>query len=92
LEIIPCNFDEKHYEIIAFVCLRMFSGVATKNVTTSGDEQVLHIIEGMQTFDVDISDEESSKGSKGEDDSQALTMTEIHVPPPLVENGKLGYV
>jgi hypothetical protein len=46
----------------------------------------------MQTFDVDISDEESSKGSKGEDDSQALTMTEIHVPPPLVENGKLGYV
>ncbi len=46
----------------------------------------------MQTVDINVSDEEGSRGSKGEDDSQALTTNEIPAPPPPVDNGKLGYV
>jgi hypothetical protein len=70
----------------------MFSDVAIKNVATSGDEQVLHIIEGMHIVDIDVSDEKGSKGSKREDNLQALTMSEIPTPPPLVDNGRSGYV
>ncbi len=33
-----------------------------------GDEQILHIIEGVQTIDADVSDEEGSGRSKGGDD------------------------
>jgi hypothetical protein len=36
----------------------MFSSVATRNVVIGGDEQVLRIIEGVQTIDTDVSDEE----------------------------------
>jgi hypothetical protein len=38
LEIIPHDLVENHYEVIAFMCLRMLSNVATKNVATGGDE------------------------------------------------------
>jgi hypothetical protein len=69
LEIIPYDLDKNHCEIIAFVCLRMLFDVAMKNVTTGGDNQVLHIIEGVQTIEVHVSDEEGSGGSKGEVDS-----------------------
>ncbi len=47
----------------------MFFGVAMRNVATSGDKQVLCIIEGMQIINVDVSDEEGSGRSKGEDNS-----------------------
>ncbi len=47
----------------------MCSGVAMKNVAIGGDKQVLCITEGVQTVDVNVSDEEGSRGSKGEDDS-----------------------
>jgi hypothetical protein len=47
------------------MCLQMFFGVATRNVTTSGDKQVLHITEGVQTVDVNVGDEEGSGGSQG---------------------------
>jgi hypothetical protein len=70
----------------------MLSNVATRNVATNGDDQVFHIIEGVQIIDVDVSDEEGSKRSKREDDSQALTLNEIHVFPPLIDNGKPSYV
>jgi hypothetical protein len=45
----------------------MFSSVATRNVAIGGDEQVFCIIEGVQTIDVDVNDEEGFGGSKGED-------------------------
>jgi hypothetical protein len=69
LEIIPYYLDKNHYEIITCVCLQMFFGVAMRNVATSGDKQVLCIIEGMQIVNVDVSDEEGSGRSKGEDNS-----------------------
>jgi len=47
----------------------MLFNVAMRNVTIGGDEDVLHIIEGMQTIDINVSDEEGSRGSKGEDNS-----------------------
>jgi len=47
----------------------MLSGVPMKNVTISGDEQILCTTKGVQTIDINVSDEESSRGSKGEDDS-----------------------
>jgi len=47
----------------------MFFGVARRNVATSGDKQVLCITKGMQTVDVNVSDKEGSRGSKGEDNS-----------------------
>jgi len=46
----------------------MCSGVAMNNVAIGGDKQVLCITEGVQTVDVNVSDEEGSRGSKGEDD------------------------
>jgi hypothetical protein len=70
----------------------MFSGVPMKNVATCGDEQILRITKGVQTVDTDVSDEEGFGRSKGEDDSHALTMNDIPIPPPPVDNGKLGYV
>ncbi len=69
LEIIPYDLDKNHWEIITFVCLQMFFGVAMRNVATSGDKQVLRIIEGMQIVNMDVSDEEGSRRSKGEDNS-----------------------
>ncbi len=68
LEIIPCDLDKNHCEIIA-LCFWMFFGVARRNVATSGDKQVLCITEGVQTVDVNVSDKEGSGGSKGEDNS-----------------------
>jgi len=47
----------------------MLSGVLMINVTIGGDEQVLRTTKGVQTIDINVSDEESSRGSKGEDDS-----------------------
>ncbi len=44
----------------------------------------------MQIIDVNVSDEEGSKGNKGH--SQALIVNEIPTPPPSVDNGKPGYV
>jgi hypothetical protein len=67
LEIIPYDFNRNHCEIIAFTCLRMLFSVAMRNVTIGGDEQVLCITKGMQTIDTDVSDEESSRRNKGED-------------------------
>ncbi len=92
LEIILYDLNRNHYEIIAFVCFQMLFGVATRNVTTGGDEQVLRIIEGVKTVDADVSDEEGFGGSKEEDDLQALTMSEILVIPALVDNGKSRYI
>jgi hypothetical protein len=63
-----------------------------ENVATSGDEQVLHTTKGVQTIDINVTDEEGYRGSKGEDDSQALTMNEIPTPPPPIDNCKLSYV
>ncbi len=51
------------------LCFWMFFGVARRNVATSGDKQVLCITKGMQTVDVNVSDKEGSRGSKGEDNS-----------------------
>jgi hypothetical protein len=68
LQIIPYNFNGNCYEIITFVCLWILSGVPMTNVAIIGDEQVLHIIEGVQTIDANVSDEEGSRGSKREDD------------------------
>jgi hypothetical protein len=70
----------------------MLFGLPMRNVATSGDEQVLRTTKGLQTIDIDVSDEEGSGGSKGEDHSQALTMNQILAPPPPVDNGRLGYV
>jgi hypothetical protein len=70
----------------------MLFGVPMRNVVTSGDEQVLCTTKGVQTIDIDVSDEEGSRGSKGEDHSEALIMNEILAPPPPVDNGRLGYV
>jgi hypothetical protein len=70
----------------------MFFGVVRRNVVTGGDDQIFRIIKGMQIVDVDVSDVEGYGGSKGENDSQALTMSEILVPPPSVDSGKLSYV
>jgi hypothetical protein len=70
----------------------MFFGVPMKNVVTGGDEQILCTTKGVQTIDIDVNDEECSRRNKREDHSQALTMNEILAPPPLVDNGKLGYV
>lgn len=69
LEIIPYDLDKNHCENITSLCLRMCSGVTMKNVATGGDKQVLCITEGVQTVDVNVSDEEGSRRSKGEDDS-----------------------
>jgi hypothetical protein len=44
----------------------------------------------VQTIDVNVSDEEGSKGRK--EDLQALLMSEIPTPPPLVDSGKPGYI
>ncbi len=67
MEIIPYDLDKNHCEIIVFVCFWMFFGVATRNVATSGDKQVLRITKGVQSVDVDVGDEEGSGRSKGED-------------------------
>jgi hypothetical protein len=45
----------------------MLSGVATRNVAIGGDEQVFCIIEGVQTIDANVNDEEGFGGSKEED-------------------------
>jgi hypothetical protein len=92
LEVIPYDLDKSCCEIIVVMCLRMFSGVAPRNVAIGGDEHVLHIIEGVQIIYTDVSDEEGFQGSKGEDDSQALTMSEILAPPPSIDNGKSSYI
>jgi len=47
----------------------MLSGVPMINVTIGGDEQVLHTTKGVQTIHINVSDEESFRGSEGEDDS-----------------------
>jgi hypothetical protein len=52
---------------MVFVCFWMFSGVATKNVATSANEEVICIIEGVQMGDVDVSDELGFDMSRGED-------------------------
>jgi hypothetical protein len=70
----------------------MLSSVAIRNVAIGGDEQVLRIIEGGQTIDTDVIDEEGCRGNKGEDDSQTLTMTKILALPPPIDIGKLGNV
>jgi len=92
LEIILYDLDEDRCEVIASLCFWMFFDVATRNVTTSGDDQVLRIIGNVQIVDIDVSDEENSRGSKGEDDSQALTVNEILAPPPPIHNDWPGYV
>jgi hypothetical protein len=57
LEIIPHGLKGNHYEIIGFVCFRIFSSVATKNVAIGANEEVFCIIEVVQMGDVDVSDE-----------------------------------
>jgi hypothetical protein len=46
--------------------------------------------------DVNVSEEPSSKKNKFngflENNEQVLTISEILVPPPLVDNGKPGYI
>jgi hypothetical protein len=69
LEIIPYDLNKNCCEIIAFVCLQMLFNVAMRNVAIGGDEDVLHIIEGMQTTKINVSDEEGTRGNKGEDNS-----------------------
>jgi len=69
LEIISYDLNKNCCEIIDFVCLQMFFNVAMRNVAIGGDEDVLHIIEGMQTTNINVSDEEGTRGSKGEDNS-----------------------
>jgi hypothetical protein len=76
----------------SLLCFQMFFSVAMRNVATGGDKQVLCIIEGVQNVDVNVSDKEGSKGSKGEDNSQALNVSEIHALTPLVDNGRPCYV
>jgi hypothetical protein len=70
----------------------MFSGVPMKNVATCGDEQILCITKGVQIVHTNVSDEEGFGRNKEEDDSHALIMNDIPIPPPLVDNGRLGYV
>jgi hypothetical protein len=41
---------------------------------------------------MNVNDEEGSKGSKGEDDSQALIVSEILVLPPSINNGRPRYI
>ncbi len=69
-----------------------FFGVAMRNVTTGEDKQVLHITKGVQIVDVDVSDEEGSGGSKGENNSQALNVHEIRALAPKVDSGRPCYV
>jgi hypothetical protein len=47
----------------------MLSGVAMKNVTIGGDEQVFCITKGMQTINTNVNDEKSFKRNKREDNS-----------------------
>jgi hypothetical protein len=42
--------------------------------------------------DANVSEEPGSKKSKGENNDQVLTISEILAPPPLVANGKLDYI
>jgi hypothetical protein len=67
LDIIPHGLEGNHCEIIAFVCLRMFSSVATKNIAIGANEEVLCIIKVMQMGDADVSDVPSFDMSRGED-------------------------
>jgi hypothetical protein len=92
LEIIPYHLDGNRCEFIASLCLQMLFDVATRNVTTSGDDQVFCIIGGVQIVDTNVSDEEDFGRSKGEDNSQALTVNEILAPPPPIHNGRPSYV
>jgi hypothetical protein len=92
LEIIPYDLDENHCEIIASLCLWMLFDVAMRNVTTSGDDQVLCITGSVQIVDIDVSDEDDFRGSKGEDNSHALTMNEILAPPLPIHNDRPGHV
>jgi hypothetical protein len=70
----------------------VFSDVATKNVATGVNEDVFHIIKGVQMGDVDVSNEPCSNKSRRENDLQVLTMSEIRVPPPPIDSGGHGYV
>jgi hypothetical protein len=70
----------------------MFSDVATRNFTTSVNEDVFHITKGVQMGDVDVHDEPSSNRNRREDDLQVLTVSEIHAPPPPIDSGRHGYV
>jgi hypothetical protein len=63
-----------------------------RNVTTGEDKQVLRITKGVQIVDVDVSDEEGSGGSKGENNSQVLNVREIRVLAPQVDSGRPCYV
>ncbi len=46
------------------MCLRMFFDVVMRNVTTSANENVFHIIKGVQMGDVDVSDELGSNRNR----------------------------
>lgn len=70
----------------------MISSVATRNVGTGGNEDVLLIIKGVQTGNPNESEKRGSKKSIGEDDSQALTLNEIPTPPRPVNNAKPSYI
>jgi hypothetical protein len=42
--------------------------------------------------DANVSEEPSFKKNKGENNEQVLTISEILAPPPLIDNGRLGYI
>ncbi len=64
LNITPHDLKGKHYETVVFMCLRMFFDVVMRNVTTSANENVFHIIKGVQMGDVDVSDELGSNRNR----------------------------
>jgi hypothetical protein len=63
LKSIPYDVNGNCCEIIASMCFRMLFSVPMINVATGGDEQVLRTTKGVQTIDIDVSDEEGSRGS-----------------------------
>ncbi len=63
-----------------------------KNVVTGANKDLLHITEGVQMTNADVSEKPSSNKSKGKDDAQAFTMSEILAIPPPIDNGKLVYI
>jgi hypothetical protein len=91
-EIILLDLKGNCCEIIAFVCLHMFFGVSTINITIVTNEKVICITSGMQTNDDNVSKELGFDKSKGEDEAETLNVSEILLFPPPIDNSKASYV
>jgi predicted YcjX-like family ATPase len=58
-------FKRNHFEIIDFIYLCMLSIMATRIATIGANEEVFHIIKGVQIGDPNVNKESSLGKSKG---------------------------